>query len=93
MSDQNEADKLRELGCSKGSIEYIGDGVYAGFDSYQIWIVCRRETGFHYIALEPRTFESLTNFGQGYIGNYIRLREDSSELGEHSVVLDAIKDC
>ena len=90
MSDQNEADKLRELGCSKGSIEYIGDGVYAGFDSYQIWIVCRRETGFHYIALEPRTFESLARFGESH--HLLCFREYGSEPGEHQVVLDAIKD-
>lgn len=77
--------------CSENTIKYLGDGVYAGFDGHQIWLVCRREEGYNFIALEPRTFDSLTHFGQDY--HFIKLQEDSSEPGEHKVVLDAIKEC
>lgn len=86
-----EKDVLLDFDCMENTIKYIGDGVYAGFDSYQIWLVCRREEGYNFIALEPRTFESLTHFGQDY--NFIKLRENNNEPGEHQVVLDAIKEC
>jgi hypothetical protein len=35
--------------------EYIGDGVYASFDGFQIWL----ESGSNRIALEPGVFRSL----------------------------------
>jgi len=45
---------------------YIGDGVYASFDGYQIWIT----TGHHdraqadaAIALEPEVFKALAHYG------------------------------
>lgn len=43
---------------------YIGDGVYAMFDGYQLWIWTedgRRETSPR-IALEPQTFDNLMLF-------------------------------
>ena len=33
---------------------YLGDGVYASFDGYQIWLKTERETGWHAVALEPQ---------------------------------------
>lgn len=32
---------------------YLGDGVYASFDGYQIWLRTPRDNGDHSIALEP----------------------------------------
>jgi hypothetical protein len=32
---------------------YLGDGVYAWFDGYQIWLETMRENTTHEIALEP----------------------------------------
>jgi hypothetical protein len=42
---------------------YIGDGVYASFDGYQIWLRTTRD-GIHdeRIALEPQTFNALIRF-------------------------------
>lgn len=42
---------------------YIGDGVYAWFDGYQIWLYTERESGIHEIALDYRTFEALFHYG------------------------------
>ena len=84
---QTEKDILLSLDCEENTITYLGDGVYAGFDGYQIWLVCRRENDFHHIALDPRTYVNL-----GYFVNQI-YNNQSSELGEHQVVLDAIKEC
>jgi len=44
--------------------EYLGDGVYASFDGYQIWLKTERETGWHEIALEPPVFERLLEYRQ-----------------------------
>jgi hypothetical protein len=41
---------------------YIGDGVYARFDGYQIWIHADRDGRRHEIALEWRTLEGLNHY-------------------------------
>lgn len=41
---------------------YLGDGVYARFDGYQVWLRTPRENGDHEIALEPKVYEALTNY-------------------------------
>lgn len=58
----NEAETLRdEYGCDQ--IEYIGDGVYAGYDGYHIWVCCRRGDQMHAVAFEPATFKKLADYG------------------------------
>lgn len=44
--------------------KYLGDGVYASFDGYQIWLRTPRLTGDHTIALEPKVFEALLQYQQ-----------------------------
>ena len=42
---------------------YIGDGVYASFDGYQICLRTEREPGnWHEIYLDPQTYSALTVF-------------------------------
>lgn len=43
---------------------YIGDGVYASFDGYQIWLRTGRESGLpdKRIALDQDTFAGLVRF-------------------------------
>lgn len=55
----NEVDKLIGLGCKETTIEYMGDGVYCGFDGFNLWLCCRRENGFHYVALESYTMRNI----------------------------------
>ena len=57
-----EKDFLLDFDCMENTIRYIGDGVYAGFDGHQIWLVCRRENDFHYIALDQETFINLHRY-------------------------------
>lgn len=42
--------------------KYLGDGVYASFDGYQIWLRAPRPGGDHTIALEPDVFEALLQY-------------------------------
>ena len=42
--------------------EYLGDGVYASFDGYQIWLRTPRENGDHTIALEPEVLRALKEY-------------------------------
>ena len=50
--------------------EYLGDGVYATFDDYQIWLSTERDGGVqHTIALEPEVFAALQEYAR-------RLREE-----------------
>jgi hypothetical protein len=44
--------------------KYLGDGVYASFDGYQIWLRTPRHGGVHEIALEPEVFEALLQYQQ-----------------------------
>ncbi len=41
---------------------YLGDGLYARFDGFTIWLRAPRETGDHYVALEPQVYAELTRF-------------------------------
>jgi hypothetical protein len=43
----------------RGTNTYLGDGVYASFDGYQIWLRTPRENCWHEIALEPPVLEAL----------------------------------
>jgi len=42
---------------------YLGDGVYASFDGYQIWLAAN-DPGDKVIALDPKTFRSLIEYGK-----------------------------
>ena len=41
---------------------YLGDGVYASFDGYQIWVDTRAQEPVSRIALEPGVMQSLERF-------------------------------
>ena len=41
---------------------YIGDGVYASFDGYHIWLKADRDGMQHLIALEAETFSALMQY-------------------------------
>jgi len=43
---------------------YLGDGCYARFDGYQIWLRAPREHGDHEIALEPDVFNALVEYAR-----------------------------
>jgi hypothetical protein len=42
---------------------YLGDGVYARFDGYQIWLAANNHEN-EVIALEPRGFQALVNYAE-----------------------------
>ena len=42
--------------------QYLGDGVYARFDGYHIWLSTERDGGTHEVALEPEVFANLTQY-------------------------------
>jgi hypothetical protein len=41
--------------------QYLGDGVYASFDGYQIWLAANHHAN-RVIALEPAVFEALIKY-------------------------------
>lgn len=43
-------------------IEYLGDGVYASFDGYQVWLHVGSHENFPVVALEPEVITSLVNY-------------------------------
>lgn len=43
--------------------EYLGDGVYASFDGYQIWLAANHHEN-RVIALEPAVLMLLINYAQ-----------------------------
>lgn len=40
---------------------YLGDGVYASFDGYQIWLAVNQESN-HVVALDPNVFARLCQY-------------------------------
>jgi hypothetical protein len=43
---------------------YLGDGVIASFDGYQIWLSTDRDGITHRIALEPEVYDALHHYMQ-----------------------------
>lgn len=41
---------------------YLGDGLYAHHDGYQIVLRAPRELGDHYVALEPQVLDAFMRF-------------------------------
>lgn len=41
---------------------YLGDGVYASYDGFQVWLRTDRGGGQHLIALETGTYMALINY-------------------------------
>lgn len=41
---------------------YLGDGLYASFDGWQITLRAPREGGDHYVALEPQVLEAFERY-------------------------------
>lgn len=60
----NPVEWLKAQRCQ--AVRYLGDGVYAGTDGYQIWLCCERsgsrDTPLHYIALDAPTMKALVDY-------------------------------
>jgi hypothetical protein len=41
---------------------YLGDGLYASYDGFAIWLRAPRSGGDHYVCLEPIMFEQLIRY-------------------------------
>lgn len=41
---------------------YLGDGCYASFDGWQVWLRAPRESGDYLIALEPEVWHALEDY-------------------------------
>lgn len=42
--------------------EYLGDGVYASFDGFQVWLYAERDGRVHEIAVEDPVIDALVRF-------------------------------
>lgn len=47
---------------------YLGDGLYASFDGYQIWLFADRYGQKHEVALEPIVFKTLVAYAAAIKG-------------------------
>lgn len=64
---------------------YLGDGVYASFDGFQVWLDTRAQSPVQQIALEPHTLLALDEYVT-YVREFYRTRpatnpSDDSESG------------
>lgn len=57
---------------------YLGDGVYASFDGYQIWLAANHHTN-KVVALDPRVLENLMLYMQDVFGLTITVKEEQDE--------------
>jgi hypothetical protein len=49
---------------------YLGDGLYATFDGWQITLRAPRLDGDHWVGLEPETYTNLIRFAERINGKY-----------------------
>lgn len=55
-------EKLSKLGCKPETHNYLGDGVYCGFDGTYVWLVVDRNGLSHEIALENEVLAALYRY-------------------------------
>ena len=60
---------------------YLGDGVYAGFDGYQIWVWAEREGREHTVAFEAETLASLAR----YTADLKHMAHDAESLNREQI--------
>jgi hypothetical protein len=41
---------------------YLGDGLYASFDGWSVWLRAPRENGDHFVALEPQVLRAFERY-------------------------------
>lgn len=61
MTTLNEADQFRA---------YLGDGVYATFDGYQVILTTERLDGVHWVAVEPQVLTALNDYWALIVRHY-----------------------
>ena len=49
---------------------YLGDGLYASFDGYHVWLECERDDQLHSVALEPAVLGTLEIYVMGLKAKY-----------------------
>ena len=65
---------------------YLGDGLYASFDGWQIVLRAPRSEGDHYVALEPEVVVTLLEFIAGLKATAAALADKPSTLPESGCV-------
>jgi hypothetical protein len=60
---------------------YLGDGVYAGFDGYQIWVWAERDGSEHAVAFEAEVLASLA----AYTADLKHMAHDAKSLNREQI--------
>lgn len=63
-----------------GQDVYLGDGVYASFDGFQIWLAVNHHEN-KVVAIEPKVMENLVRYASGMWPTVKRLPSDDTEGG------------
>ena len=53
-------------------VEYLGDGVYAGHDGFNIWLVTKVDGTWHEVALDPSVAISFKAYEQALTLKYAK---------------------
>lgn len=61
---------------------YLGDGLYARDDGFQIWLRAPRENGDHEVALEPSVLSEFMSFLERSRGVKISVQKAAAETME-----------
>ncbi len=63
---------------------YLGDGLYASFDGYQIELRAPREHGDHYVALEPVVLDAFIAYVRRIMPNRFAADGDDAQTRSHN---------
>jgi hypothetical protein len=55
--------------------EYLGDGVYASFDGYQVWLAVNHHENLQ-VAIEPKVMRQLFAYASRVWGNEVPLTDE-----------------
>ena len=58
---------------------YLGDGIYASFDGWYVWLRVDRNGRPEWVGLEPETFATLVEFAERIWGSLNRPNDDNDQ--------------
>lgn len=66
---------------------YLGDGLYAAFDGYHVWLITMREDGAHCVALHDAVYLDFVQYAAkvfNFDGQNNAIEKEILELEEHA---------
>lgn len=80
MTDQDDISRRNQESADRDKRVYLGDGLYAHHDGYQVILSTERQHGQHYVGLEPSVLSSFFSFLEWHYNGKITFVKNEDEV-------------